>query len=61
MCDGTSIVMIGDREHDIHGATEHKLPAIGVSWGYAEDGELAHAGAIEVVDTVDQLADLLLN
>jgi phosphoglycolate phosphatase len=61
MCDGTSIVMIGDREHDIHGATEHQLPAIGVSWGYAEDGELAHAGAIEVVDTVDQLADLLLN
>lgn len=61
MCDGASIVMIGDREHDVHGAAEHKLPAIGVSWGYAEDGELAHAGALEVVDSVDQLAQLLLH
>lgn len=61
MCDGASIVMIGDREHDVHGAAEHKLPAIGVTWGYAEEGELAQAGAIEVVDSVDQLAELLLN
>jgi len=61
MCDGTSIVMIGDREHDVHGATSHKLPAIGVSWGYADDGDLTHAGAIEVVDSVEQLANLLLN
>ena len=61
MCDGASIVMIGDREHDVHGAAEHKLPAIGVTWGYAEEGELAQAGAIEIVDSVDQLAELLLN
>lgn len=60
MCDGTSVVMIGDREHDVHGATEHNLPAIGVTWGYAEDGELVNAGAIEIVDSVDQLAQLLL-
>ncbi len=61
MCDGASIVMIGDREHDVHGAAEHKLPAIGVSWGYAEEGELAKAGAIDVVDSVDQLANLLFS
>lgn len=60
MCDGTSVVMIGDREHDVHGAAEHKIPAIGVTWGYAADGELAHAGAIEVVGSVDQLSELLL-
>lgn len=61
MCDGTSVVMIGDREHDVHGASQHKLPAIGVTWGYAEDGELSNAGAIEVVESVDQLAQLLLD
>jgi phosphoglycolate phosphatase len=53
--------MIGDREHDVHGAAEHELQTIGVNWGYAEDGELSNAGAIEVVDSVAQLADLLLD
>jgi phosphoglycolate phosphatase len=61
LCDGTSIIMIGDREHDVHGAAEHELQTIGVNWGYAEDGELSNAGAIEVVDSVAQLADLLLD
>lgn len=61
LCDGTDIVMIGDREHDVHGAAEHRLPTIGVTWGYAAEGELAQAGAIEVVETVDQLAKLLVD
>lgn len=61
LCDGTSIVMVGDREHDVHGASEHRLPTIGVTWGYAADGELANAGALEVVDSVEQLAKLLVD
>ena len=60
LCDGASIVMIGDREHDIHGATEHDLPSIGVTWGYAEDGELEAAGATQIVETVAQLREALL-
>jgi phosphoglycolate phosphatase len=50
-------VMIGDRIHDIEGAAAHGIPAIGVSWGYAEAGELAHA--IAVVDEVDALRSLI--
>ncbi len=57
----SSIVMIGDREHDIHGATNHNLPAIGVTWGYAADGELDAAGASYVVHSVSELEQLLLS
>ena len=56
----TSIVMIGDREHDIFGAQEHGLPSIGVTWGYAGDGELVAAGASQIVTTVAELASLLI-
>ena len=60
MCDGTSVVMVGDREHDIHGAAENGLPAIGVRYGYGRPGELEEAGALLVVDTVPELAAALL-
>jgi phosphoglycolate phosphatase len=53
------VVMIGDREHDIHGARVIGLPTIGVGWGYAAEGELAAAGADHLVATVDELAELL--
>ncbi|NTV62673.1 MAG: HAD hydrolase-like protein [Oscillochloris sp.] len=53
-------VMIGDREHDVLGAREHDLPTIGVSYGYGSRTELAAAGALTVVATVQELRDLLL-
>jgi phosphoglycolate phosphatase len=49
----TPVVMVGDRIHDVDGAAEHGVPAIGVAWGYAEPGELA--GARLVVDDLDAL------
>ena len=61
MCDGTSIVMIGDREHDIHGAKEHGLPGIGVLYGYGDLAELESAGASKIVATVSDLHSALLS
>ncbi len=61
MCDGTSIVMIGDREHDIHGAKSHGLPAIGVLYGYGDLAELESAGASKIVATVSDLHSALLS
>ena len=61
MCDGTAIVMIGDREHDIHGAKQHGLPAIGVLYGYGDLAELESAGASEIVATVSALHTALLH
>ena len=55
MCDGTSIVMIGDREHDILGAKEHGIPGIGVLYGYGDRAELESAGALEIATQVSDL------
>jgi phosphoglycolate phosphatase len=60
MCDGTSVVMIGDREHDILGAKEHGIPGIGVLYGYGDRPELESAGAVEIVSDVSELATALL-
>ena len=49
----TPVVMVGDRSHDVEGAAEHGLPAIGVAWGYGEPGELA--GAQLIVEECDAL------
>lgn len=58
--DADDVVMIGDREHDVHGAREHGIDTIGVLWGYGPRAELEAAGAAVIVDTVDELAALLL-
>ena len=60
MCDGTSVVMIGDREHDIHGAQAHELPSIGVTWGYGSREELESAEATVIVASLSVLSELLL-
>lgn len=58
--DRTRTVMVGDRRHDIEGAHENGLAAIGVRWGFAADGELEAAGADHIVATVGELRTLLL-
>ena len=42
-------VMVGDRAQDVAGAAANGLDCIGVGWGFAPDGELHTAGAIEIV------------
>jgi phosphoglycolate phosphatase len=37
--------MIGDREHDIVGATENRIYGFGVLWGYGTEEELENSGA----------------
>ncbi|MCC3274695.1 HAD hydrolase-like protein [Arthrobacter sp. zg-Y20] len=53
-------VMIGDRRHDVEGASANGLDCIGVSWGFAAAGELEEAGAAAVVATADELVDTVL-
>jgi phosphoglycolate phosphatase len=47
--------MIGDREHDIRGATANGVAALGVTWGYGTLEELHAAGASHVLDSVEKL------
>ena len=55
------VLMVGDREHDVHGARENGVDCLGVAWGYAEPGELEDAGAMGVVPRVDGLAEAVLD
>lgn len=54
------MLMVGDREHDVHGAAEHGIACLGVTWGYAAPGELERAGAVALVDDVARLAEAVL-
>ncbi len=47
--DEVRAVMLGDREHDVHGAAEHGVPCLGALWGYGGADELRTAGAVEVL------------
>ena len=53
-------VMVGDREHDMIGATDNDMTAIGVLYGYGNENELTQAGARHLVDTPEDLVSLLL-
>lgn len=55
------VIMVGDREHDVHGAAEHGIDCLGVSWGYAAPGELEAAGAVGTVDDIAGLAEAVLS
>ncbi|MCD5003316.1 HAD-IA family hydrolase [Enterococcus saccharolyticus] len=45
----SSIVMIGDRKHDILGAKENNLESIGVLYGFGDEKELMAAGANQLI------------
>jgi phosphoglycolate phosphatase len=51
--------MVGDRRHDVEGARLHGIDCIGAGWGYAQDGELAAAGARAICATPHELRALL--
>lgn len=54
------VVMIGDREHDIIGASTCGLESVGVKYGFSVEGELERAGAAHVVSEVSELQELCL-
>lgn len=54
------VIMVGDRHHDIEGAKTCCLPSVGVTFGYAEPGELEKAGATYIAHSVAELTALLL-
>ena len=52
-------LMIGDRHHDVDGAHENGLAAVGVLYGYGDREEHEAAGADFIVATVRELGKLL--
>jgi phosphoglycolate phosphatase len=50
-------IMIGDRSHDMIGARNNGLTAVGVLYGYGSEAELREAGAHYICATPQQLLD----
>ena len=53
-------IMVGDRCHDMIGARENGIPAIGVLWGYGSKRELTDSGAGMLAATPSDLLQKLL-
>lgn len=58
--DKKRILMVGDRKHDVEGAAVFGIPCLGLSMGFAEEGELQKAGAAAVADNMQELEKYVL-
>jgi phosphoglycolate phosphatase len=56
---GDHVIMVGDRDHDVHGARHHGIPCIGVNWGYGTPTELLSAGAVALADDPSDVVELV--
>lgn len=53
--DASAAVMVGDRRHDVRGALNNGIRAIGITYGYGTREELAEAGARTIYDSPNAL------
>ena len=58
--DARTATMVGDRKHDIIGALDNGISAIGVLYGYGSEEELVQAGANRFAKAPSDLVSLLL-
>jgi len=59
--DTSTVVMIGDRRHDVEAAKAIGVDSIGVLWGYGDRRELEDEGATHIVANRDELRQLLVD
>lgn len=52
-------IMVGDTKFDVEGAHQCGIPCIGVSWGFAAEGEFEACDTEYVVHTMEELLELL--
>ena len=50
-----SVVMVGDRKHDIIGAKSQNLCSVGILYGFGSEQEFKDANADHIIDTVENL------
>ncbi len=53
--DTSTVVMVGDRRHDIEAAKAVGVDSIGVLWGYGHRNELENEGPTRIVANIDEL------
>ena len=59
--DSTNTIMVGDRIHDLMGAQKNGIPFVGVSYGYAKEGELENGGASVIANSPLELLKILIS
>ncbi|MCG6134641.1 MAG: HAD hydrolase-like protein [Nostoc sp. LLA-1] len=57
----STVVMVGDRSHDIIGAKLHNVKAIGVTYGYGTEEELKTHGADRIAHSPEEITQLLID
>lgn len=58
--DVSEVLMVGDRPADVQGARENGIETIAVTYGQGDPEELRNAQPAHLVDTVEELSNLLL-
>lgn len=58
-CEAKNVIMVGDTRFDVLGAHECKIPCVGVTWGFAAEGEFEACDTEYVVDTMEELLEIL--
>lgn len=56
----SQVLMVGDRRHDVEGAAFFGIPCLGLSIGFAAEGELERAGAIAIADSMKDVEEFVL-
>ena len=56
----SSVLMVGDRRHDIIGAKENGLDSMGVLYGYGDRDEIEKAGATYIAETPGDISEIIL-
>lgn len=55
------MLMVGDRKFDVEGAAYFGIPCLGLTLGFAAEGELEAAGAAAIVDSMEGIERFILN
>ena len=58
-CEAKNVIMVGDTRFDVLGAHECGIPCVGVTWGFAVEGEFEACDTEFVVDTMEELVNVL--
>lgn len=59
--DWSKVLMIGDRKYDVEGAKQLEIPCLGVLYGYGNLEELTTAGAVAIVESIQEMTEYCLN
>lgn len=57
--DVENVLMVGDTAYDVIGASAHKIPCIGVTWGYGLAEDMQNAGAVALAHDPDELTRMI--